>query len=821
MSSSGYEVKDSELAFVKRLAASFGETAARVEARDVKQGWGRMVHGAGLIGDQLQINGRVFAWGLAGHADSEITLVSNAPLRRIRGFVGIESNKDTRKMPTRPKVVFSVEDAGKRLWASRPLDLDAGAQELDLQLDDQLQLTLRANADDRDYAHIDWAELTVESTTGEVVKIGDTGAANFAQPVDFVYGAETMNEFVTRNGVEKKQLADGWTSFSSLDARTGLRFELSARAGERLPVCEWRVSFENTSSKPTELLSSVKSLALSLPPAKGALRLLRGRGSFHESEGAFKAKDFKDSFMPVVDLLKDTNNVIEFGAVGGRCSDPWLPFFNVKLPADGGFLVAVGWAGQWKATVSKSRVEAGIERINARLMPGEKISLPAIHLVRYEGDDPMRGNNLLRRYIHEEIAPRHEAKPLPVPACNLTWGGMSEAEHLRRIQNIKDRKIPLDVYWIDAGWYGPEGTISPDEFDSAWGSNAGNWKFNPTILPNGLGKISKAAHEAGLKLLLWIEPERAFTGTAIPTEHPAWFLGARAPGASLLLNLGDQDACDWCIEFVSGMITKQGLDIYREDFNINPLSFWRDNDAPDRQGITEIKAVAGLHRFWGELRRRFPRLLIDNCSSGGRRIDIELLRHSVPLWASDMQCFPGFDPDFAQTHVAGLSLWLPQFAFGVQDERGGDTYNFRSAMAAGVAVHYFSYERRPVTEDYPHEWLRTRLEEFHACKDCFAGDYYSLLEETTQSKKVWSVSQYHRPDLGRGIVLAFRRADSDFTAAKLRLKGLAPDARYELHDFDSGKDWNVTGAALMADGLAMELSTPRSSRLIYYKLSTK
>ena len=29
--------------------------------------------------------------------------------------------------------------------------------------------------------------------------------------------------------------------------------------------------------------------------------------------------------------------------------------------------------------------------------------------------------------------------------------------------------LPFDCYWIDAGWYGPEGTVSPDEFDTAWG----------------------------------------------------------------------------------------------------------------------------------------------------------------------------------------------------------------------------------------------------------------------------------------------------------------------------------------------------------------
>ena len=42
-------------------------------------------------------------------------------------------------------------------------------------------------------------------------------------------------------------------------------------------------------------------------------------------------------------------------------------------------------------------------------------------------------------------------------------------------------------------------------------------------------------------------------------------------------------------------------------------------EGPERTGITEIKHIMGLYRFWDELRSRHPGLVIDNCSSGGRR----------------------------------------------------------------------------------------------------------------------------------------------------------------------------------------------------------
>jgi alpha-galactosidase len=42
--------------------------------------------------------------------------------------------------------------------------------------------------------------------------------------------------------------------------------------------------------------------------------------------------------------------------------------------------------------------------------------------------------------------------------------------------------------------------------------------------------------------------------------------------------------------------------------------------APLHRGIAEIRYVEGFYTFWDSLRTRFPDLLIDNCSSGGRRI---------------------------------------------------------------------------------------------------------------------------------------------------------------------------------------------------------
>ncbi len=127
------------------------------------------------------------------------------------------------------------------------------------------------------------------------------------------------------------------------------------------------------------------------------------------------------------------------------------------------------------------------------------------------------------------------------------------------------------------------------------------------------------------------------------------------------------------------MISGQGIDVYRQDFNFEPLSRWQANDTPDRQGISEIEHVEGYLAFFDELRKRFPNLLIDTCASGGRRLDLETLRRAVPLWRSD---YPyGATPMQMQTY--GLSLWVPYFGTSAGSL---DPYTFRSEITPAIGI---------------------------------------------------------------------------------------------------------------------------------------
>ena len=283
-------------------------------------------------------------------------------------------------------------------------------------------------------------------------------------------------------------------------------------------------------------------------------------------------------------------------------------------------------------------------------------------------------------------------------------------------------------------------------------------------------------------------------------------------GKERLLNLGDEDARRWLTDHISEMIKQGGIDIYRNDFNMDPLEYWRGADASDRQGMTEIRYVEGLSEFWGELLRRDPNLMIDNCASGGRRIDLETMSRSVPLCRTDYSVGGAA----AQAQGVGLGLYLPLSATGPTATPSipadiPDLYTARSAMSAGIVLNWDP--RRPAFD----EGLARRIvKEQERIAKFYYGNWYPLTS-VTESEEAWFAYQYHRQDLGEGMIMAFRRGKATDKSITVKLRGLTAEATYELEDVDSQRKMIAAGKKL-AEGLRLNILSSPGSILLTYRV---
>lgn len=227
---------------------------------------------------------------------------------------------------------------------------------------------------------------------------------------------------------------------------------------------------------------------------------------------------------------------------------------------------------------------------------------------------------------------------------------------------------------------------------------------------------------------------------------------------------------------VSGYVDEFAVDIYRQDFNIRPLPAWEAADAPERQGIHEIRHVEGLYWLWDELLERHPGLVIDNCASGGRRIDLETMRRSVPLWRSDSADVGGGAagdsvPLANQTQVAGLSRFVAQHTGPVW---AFDPYHIRSAVSTGFVVYCPLPEESAACAQ-----LADAVAEVKRLRPLLQGDFHSLIEPT-MALDAWSAAQFHRPGHDDGVAVVLRRPDSPVDAVQVSLRGIEPGARYRV-----------------------------------------
>ena len=808
----------------KQWAKSWIETVegvaapGKVHVECLAQGWAAMQWNQNMQSVPLTLGKKAYASGFGTHANSDICVQTAVPARHLKVVAGVDDNGATSSSFAAP-VGFSIVVRDKTVWSCPPRSSSQGAIEADVDLGGATEFHLIAKTvgESIRFAHADWCQpmLTLaDGTTVDISRRSEFPGVPAQAPFSFRSDGKSSSELLPTWQVTRDRHAepDGITVHRTTykDPKTQLECVMELREYPDFPAARWVIRFRNAGSSNTPILEDIQALDSSW--ATGAQPSL-----FYSKGSEGQADDFQTISSAIPSMGEDMpSKPLVLGSVGGRPTSKYLPFFNVQDDKRG-VMIGLGWTGQWSASfvrdlTGSTHIQAGMEKTHLVLHPGEEIRTPSVLMIFWQGE-AIRGNNLLRQFILHRVAPRPNGQIIQAPLALGAWGGDLTSSQIETIRRQTKAGLSFDIFWVDAGWYGDSGGKPMPELTGHWAGQVGNWNINRGIHPDGFVQVSKAARDAGMGMLLWVEPERAIWGSQITRDHPEWFLGRKSDGASVLLNLGDPQARQWATDLISGMVKDLNLAWYRQDFNMNCLEQWRSNDAPDRQGMTEIRHVEGLYTFWDELLRRNPGLMIDNCASGGRRLDLELLSRSIPLWRTDYHC-PGreHDPMAGQVHTMGLSYWLPLSGTSAWAEPP-DSYTFRSNLTAAIG---FGGPGDVATNASARQWCQNMIQQYRQARPFFYGDYYPLTRTST-SPDTWAAYQFHRPDLDAGLVVLLRRVESPFPSAQLKLNGLDASTKYEFIDADSGTKVMHSGQEAMTTGVAWTLDKPRTSRLVFYR----
>lgn len=571
----------------------------------------------------------------------------------------------------------------------------------------------------------------------------------------------------------------------------GLKVTAEATIFAKNATCQWVVYIENTGKGNSGVISDFYALDSSFPTGTADLYYSMGSDT--------AASDFS--------LIKKTVSAKEklFGGNEGKPTEKYLPYFNIH-GEEYGVMLGIGWTGQWASGISGKDGATSLtvkqENFNAYLLPGESVRSPLVSVSFYDNDNALKGFNLFRKWIMDSVYPENVKKSsytvLEVAGPTST----RTADEIIEILDGIDDSIykQTDAFWMDAGWY---------SYNEGWYDGVGNWTVDTKRYDNGISELSGYAKEKGLGHTLWYEPERIYPGTKfhnIGAKNPQWLIEVSGE-ENIMWNLANEDAFKYYCDYLLKSMKENGVTIYRQDFNFAPYKYWQTADKEyydGRTGICENHYVTNLYRYLDYLTENIDGLIIDNCASGGKRLDLEMAYRSIAFWRSDYNC--SYHPDLfdaTQSHTYGISFWLPITGSAIYML---DEYAVRSDIMPLLLMD-FGAHTHPDFSFYSEQ------------RGLMGGNYYPIDFGSFDNNKMHAM-EFMSEDALSGTALIYKRARVTDTEYTVKFNGLIENKTYNVYDTDNPeKVYSLSGKELMSDGITLPL--PEGQKAIILMINAK
>ena len=613
---------------------------------------------------------------------------------------------------------------------------------------------------------LDWYNENVLPSSSSSVpvfnfKLGDT---------DFrtLYKNGEVKAVKSRAGEARKNGATTVTEYLIPDK--GITVSVESTVYEKQATCEWTVYLRNTSDADSGIISDFHAAECRLENAAGDVYFSRGSSN--------AANDF------LLTRVSSGMRGLNFETTEGRSSDKFLPYFNFS-GENGGIVAAIGWTGMWKMAVSEKdesvNVTIGQKNLNGCLAPGEEIRSPLVSFSFYGGGNAVKGFNTFREFITECVYPDW-AKSVTMLETAGPASTRTSDEILEILSSYDDSVYEnVDYFWMDAGWY---------EYDESWSDGVGNWTYDTSRYDNGIRELADYGKEKGVGQVLWYEPERILKDTVFYNkgmENEGWLIDNGSD--TWCFNLANDDAREWFTEYLSSSMKENGVTFYRQDQNFGLDSYFEAGDSAyygGRTGFCENHYISGEYEFLDELTKAIPGLAIDNCASGGRRLDLEMARRSIPIWRSDYNCDPHPDlMESTQSQTLGVSCWLPL--------TGTLKYCENRYQAATSLIPCYIETFGTVGNEF-----------FNSYADLRSGmtdKYYPLVCGGIDESKFLAM-EFVSDDGSSGFTVSYRRPGCESDTLDLVFSGLDPEKTYLMHDYYAPDiEFSYTGEELMTTGL--------------------
>ena len=294
--------------------------------------------------------------------------------------------------------------------------------------------------------------------------------------------------------------------------------------------------------------------------------------------------------------LEDTKNNVIWGAQL-RCPSSWQ---MEVTRGDDGVCLSGGQAdremGHWLKTIKRgesfkgpeailSVCEGGVDDICARLVEAQEDAL--------------------------NVPPCEEELPVIFNEYCTTWGNPSH-DNISGILDAIDGK-GIDYFVIDCGWFKADG--------APWDVSMGDYVPSVTLFPHGIGETARLIRSHGMRAGIWFEIENVgrMADAYNNTEHLL-----KRDGVTLTTrnrrfwDMTDEWVINYLDERVINFLKSNGFGYVKVDYN-ETIGIGCDDKDSLGEGLR--RNIEGTAEYFKRMRREIPDLVIENCASGGNRLE--------------------------------------------------------------------------------------------------------------------------------------------------------------------------------------------------------
>ena len=499
-----------------------------------------------------------------------------------------------------------------------------------------------------------------------------------------------------------------------------------------------------------------------------------------------QVKDFKSygssSFMVRPEGEKDRySGKVWFGSIkySGNWRIDFEKFFNGNVQITGGL-------NFWDQEVN--------------LKPQQKLTSPRM-LFGYTEQGAEGVTASLTSYTKEKLLPekhRDQLRPVLYNSWYATTFNVNEEHQLALAKVAKE--LGVEMFVIDDGWF--KGRVD----DKA---GLGDWTVDKTKFPNGLKPMIEKINEMGLDFGIWIEPEMVNPNSDLYRAHPDWVFHfpnrQRHEGRNqLILNLAREDVYQYLYKCFHNLLTENNIKFIKWDMNKAMTDPGFMSAPTDEQRAVRIKYVENLYRLVETVRKDFPDVWFENCSSGGGRIDLAMLSRYDFCWVSDNT--DPIDRIFIQDSYLTLFPANTMISWVTHEDWHRQNppleFKFDVCMAGVLGVGY------DITKwnDQQKKIATEKIAKYKEIRETVQkGDVYRIVSPYEENR---SVLQYVDKNKRKAVLFAYNLAEYPANMVEdtqksplVKLRGLLTDVRYSIEGFRE----KYSGKYLMEIGINIPL----------------